>query len=99
MATAWMTFRRGSVFWRGAVTDTMAAVRVRGPDPVGVRWRAYQPPTSSSTKMAMRAATENQATLDCPWGTTTNAGSNAPEPRRMYPTTWTWGEGVAERPA
>src|SRR6266481_3084142 len=79
MTTAWMTFLRGSACWRGAVADTSAVACVRGPGRAGARWRAYQPPTANSTTMAISAAAENHAMLDCPCGTTTKAASSGPE--------------------
>src|SRR5215831_12187822 len=82
-----MTFRRGNAYGCGAVAETTAAVGRRAPGEDG-RWRAYQPPTSSSTKIAINAAPENQAMLDCPCGTTTNAASNGPDAEPMLPPTW-----------
>src|SRR6185295_14670107 len=84
MATAWMTFARGSVLGRGAVASATAA---RGAGRAG-RWRAYQPPTCTSTTMAISAAPENHAMLDWPCGTTTNAASNGPDAEPMFPPTW-----------
>src|SRR5215470_18264741 len=88
MATAWMTFRRGSAPRLGAVAGTTAATGERGPDRAGGRRRAYQLPICRSTKRAISAAPENHAMLDCPWGTTTNAASNGPDADPMFPPTW-----------
>ena len=38
--------------------------------------------------MAISAAPENHAMLDCPCGTTTKAASNGPEAEPMFPPTW-----------
>src|SRR5215470_9372445 len=86
MATARMTFARGSADGRGAVARAAAGVRGTGRE--RARWRAYQPPTCTSTAMAMSAAAENHAMLDCPCGTTTNAASRGPEAEPTFPPTW-----------
>src|SRR5262249_29176642 len=86
MATAWMTFRRGSIGREGAVAENTAGLR--GPGRAGGRFFAYQFPTSRSTKIAIIAAAENHAMLDCPCGTTTNAASSGPEAEPMSPPTW-----------
>src|SRR4029077_3365550 len=88
MAAAWMTLRRGSALLRGAVADITAGAAVRRFGRACVRWRAYQPPTCNRTKMAISAAPENHAMLDCPCGMTTNAASNGPEAEPMLPPTW-----------
>ncbi len=38
--------------------------------------------------MAISAAPENHAMLDCPCGTTTKAASSGPEAEPMFPPTW-----------
>src|SRR6185295_3654878 len=88
IATAWMTWRRGSAYCWGAVAEIVAVVGRRALTGEGARCRAYQPPTSSSTKIAISAAPENHAMLDCPCGTTTNAASRGPEAEPMFPPTW-----------
>src|ERR1700687_3351089 len=52
------------------------------------RWLLYQRPTFHSTRMASSAASENQAMLDWPWGTTMKAASNGPEDDPIWPPTW-----------
>ena len=48
----------------------------------------YQCPTFTSRNMPSSAAPENQATLDCPCGSTMNAASRGPAEVPRLPPTW-----------
>jgi hypothetical protein len=50
--------------------------------------RRYQRPTLNSTMIPSSAASENQATLPCPRGSTMKAASSGPVAEPILPPTW-----------
>jgi hypothetical protein len=51
------------------------------------RWARYQRPTRNRITIATMAATENQARLRCPHGTTMKAASSGPRADPPFPPT------------
>src|SRR5208337_2139182 len=74
------TVRAGKTGYAPLLVATLCAVNA---------WRRlYQPATCQSTAIASRAASENHATLPCPWGITIHAAMRGPIEAPILPPTW-----------